>query len=73
METSFKLQKKNMKQKLFILFALLITTMTASAEAGYSLNVGTNEHGTITFTVGGEAALIIIFWLKVLHSSQKDG
>ena len=45
-----------MKQKLFILFALLITTMTASAEAGYSLNVGTNEHGTIAFTVNGQTA-----------------
>ena len=45
-----------MKKKIFTLLALLITTMTASAEKGYSLNVGTNEHGTIAFTVDGQAA-----------------
>ena len=38
-----------MKQKLFILFALLITTMTASAKQGYTLSVGTSEHGTVAF------------------------
>ena len=45
-----------MKQKLFILFALLITTMTASATdvPTYSLTKanGAEAHGTITFTVG---------------------
>ena len=43
-----------MKKKLFMLLALVMTAMTASAVAGYDLKVGTNEHGTITFTVGGE-------------------
>ena len=46
-----------MKQKLFILFALLITTMTASATdvPTYSLTKadGAEAHGTITFKVGG--------------------
>ena len=45
-----------MKQKLFILFALLITTMTASATdvPTYSLTKanGAEAHGTITFKVG---------------------
>ena len=41
-----------MKQKLFILFALLITTMTASATSGYQLTKGTSTLGTITFKVG---------------------
>ena len=48
---------KVMKQKLFILFALLITTMTASATdvPTYSLTKadGAEAHGTITFKVGG--------------------
>ena len=48
---------KVMKQKLFILFALLITTMTASAGdvPTYSLTKanGAEAHGTITFKVGG--------------------
>lgn len=39
-----------MKKKLFMLLALVMTTMTASAVAGYTLSVGTNEHGTIAFT-----------------------
>ena len=47
---------KVMKQKLFILFALLITTMTASAGdvPTYSLTKadGAEAHGTITFKVG---------------------
>ena len=45
-----------MKQKLFILFALLITTMTASADVipTYALTKanGAEAHGTITFKVG---------------------
>lgn len=47
---------KVMKQKLFILFALLITTMTASAKDAptYSLTKanGAEAHGSITFKVG---------------------
>ena len=47
---------KVMKQKLFILFALLITTMTASAkdDPTYSLTKanGAEAHGSITFKVG---------------------
>lgn len=47
---------KVMKQKLFILFALLITTMTASAidVPTYSLTKanGAEAHGSITFKVG---------------------
>lgn len=34
------------------MLALVCMTLTASAEAGYSLTVGTNEHGTVTFKVG---------------------
>ena len=41
-----------MKKKLFMLLALAVMTLTASAEAGYDLKVGTSEHGTITFKVG---------------------
>ena len=39
-----------MRKKLFMLLALVMTVMTASA---YDLTVGTNEHGTIKFKVGG--------------------
>lgn len=39
-----------MKKKLFMLLALVMTVMTASA---YDLTVGTNAHGTITFKVDG--------------------
>lgn len=39
-------------KKIFALLALVMTAMTASAEAGYSLYVGTNEHGKISFKVG---------------------
>ena len=39
-----------MKQKIFALLALVMTVMTASA---YDLTVGINEHGTVTFKVGG--------------------
>ena len=42
-----------MKKKLFMLLALVMTAMTASA-SGYQLKVGTSDHGTIAFTVGGE-------------------
>ena len=35
-----------------MLLALAVMTLTASAEAGYDLKVGTSEHGTITFKVG---------------------
>lgn len=42
-----------MKKKIFMLLALAVTVMTASASAGYSLKKGTSEHGTITFSVGG--------------------
>lgn len=41
-----------MKKKIFMLLALVCMTLTASAEAGFELKVGTNEHGTITFKVG---------------------
>ena len=44
-----------MKKKLFMLLALAVMTLTASAEAGYDLTVGTSEHGTITFKVGDNA------------------
>ena len=37
-----------MKKKVFMLLALAVTTMTASA---YDLTVGTNEHGSLTFKV----------------------
>ena len=47
---------KDMKQKLFILFALIIATMTASAKdvPTYSLTKanGAEAHGSITFKVG---------------------
>ena len=39
-----------------MLLALVMTAMTASAMAGYTLSVGTNEHGTIAFSVNGHAA-----------------
>lgn len=42
-----------MKKKLFSLLVLVMTAMTASA---FDLKAGTNEHGTIAFTVGGNAA-----------------
>lgn len=42
-----------MKKKIFALLALAMTTMTASAIDGYDLTVGTNEHGTVKFKVGG--------------------
>ena len=43
-----------MKKKIFALLALVCMTLTASAGdvPTYSLTVGTNEHGTITFKVG---------------------
>ena len=37
-------------RKIFALLALVMTVMTASA---YDLKVGTSEHGTVTFKVGG--------------------
>ena len=43
----------NMKKKLFMLLALVMTAMTASA---YDLTVGTSEHGTITFKIDGTTA-----------------
>ena len=50
---------KVMKQKLFILFALIIATMTASAKdvPTYALTKanGAEAHGTITFKVGDNA------------------
>ena len=39
-----------MRKKLFMLLALVMTVMTASA---YDLTVGTNEHGTVKFKVNG--------------------
>ena len=42
-----------MKKKLFSMLALVMTVMTASAISGYQLTVGTNEHGTVIFKVGG--------------------
>ena len=44
---------KIMKKKIYALLAMVMVAMTASA---YSLNVGTSEHGTIAFTVNGQAA-----------------
>lgn len=41
-----------MKKKLFMILALVMATMTASAEAGYDL-VGKCENGSITFKVNG--------------------
>ena len=50
--------KMNMKQKIFSLLALLMTVVTASAQApALELTVGTNEHGTIAFTVNGTDAI----------------
>lgn len=46
----------NMKKKIFALLALVMTAMTASATAGYSLNAASSDCGTIAFTVGGETA-----------------
>ena len=44
-----------MKKKLFSILALVLVAMTASASAGYDLKVGTSEHGTVAFTVNGNA------------------
>ena len=44
-----------MKQKIFMLLAMVMTVMTASAEAGFELTVGTSEHGKIAFTVDGQS------------------
>ena len=44
-----------MKKKLFMLLALVMTVMTASAEDGFELTVGTSEHGKIAFTVDGQS------------------
>ena len=44
-----------MMKKIFILLTMAVVATTASA-ASYSLNIGTNEHGTIAFTVNGVAA-----------------
>ena len=44
-----------MKKKIFILFALVMIVMTASAKMGYDLKVGTSEHGKIVFTVDGKS------------------
>lgn len=50
--------KMNMKQKIFSLLALLMTVVTASAQApALELTVGTNEHGTLAFTVNGNDAI----------------
>lgn len=47
-----------MKQKIFSLLALLMTVVTASAQApALELTVGTNEHGTLAFTVNGNDAI----------------
>ena len=45
-----------MKKKIFALLAMIMTVMTASAEAGFELKVGTSEHGTIAFKVDGKTA-----------------
>ena len=42
-----------MKKKLLSMLALVMTVMTASAISDYKLTVGTNEHGTVIFKVGG--------------------
>ena len=39
-----------MKKKIFALLAMVMVAMTASAKMGFSLKVGTSEHGTIAFT-----------------------
>ena len=44
-----------MKKKFFMILALVMATMTASAMAGYNLTVGKCEHGSITFKVNGTA------------------
>ena len=46
-----------MKKKIFSLLALAMTAMSASAldVPTYALSVGTNEHGSIAFTVNGQA------------------
>ena len=42
-----------MKKKIYMFLALVMTVMTASASLpGYTLSVGTNEHGSIKFKVG---------------------
>ena len=45
-----------MKKKLFALLAFVMTVMTASAALpGYELTKGTSDHGSIAFTVNGQA------------------
>ena len=45
-----------MKKRLFSLLALVLVAMTASAgSAGYKLSVSTSEHGTVAFSVNGNA------------------
>ena len=46
-----------MKKKIFALLAMVMVAMTASAKMGFSLNVGTSEHGTIAFTNEEGAAI----------------
>ena len=46
-----------MKKKLFMILALVMATMTASAKAGYDL-VGKCENGKVTFKVNGEATTV---------------
>lgn len=47
-----------MKKKLFMLLAVVMTVMTASADVipTYELTVGTTEHGTLSFKVDNAAA-----------------
>ncbi len=45
-----------MKKKIFSLLALVLVAMTASAEAGFDLKVGTSEHGTLSFKVDNTTA-----------------
>ena len=47
-----------MKKKLLSMLALVMTVMTASAidAPSYNLTVGTNDHGSVKFTVGGNDA-----------------
>ena len=40
-------------KKIFSVLVLALVAMTASAISGYQLTVGTNEHGTVIFKVGG--------------------
>lgn len=42
-----------MKKKIFMILALVMATMTASAVAGYNLTVGKCEHGSVVFKVDG--------------------